>query len=105
MLYQDLYQEFLTLSVEEKRQKLELILAEFQGEGFYAETIALVQDSNVNENYLNSLYEVIMKPLSQQTEKSDQVAQIQMALNSLQLEIKTQEDNTEELDNLLNNMD
>lgn len=101
MIYDQCYQAFLILTKEEKKQKLFTILEEFQAEEFHQEVIDLLNSPDVSENYLNALYEAIMKPLSEQVDKSAQLVQIQTSLRSLHFDVVSKESNTDEVDSLL----
>ena len=90
MLYEDLFQEFSQLNFENKRDKLINILNELGDQyDLYAPTIETLQNPEVSEEYLDGLYEALMKPLSQFAEEDDQIAQTRLLITQLNLSVKT----------------
>ena len=106
MLYEDLFQEFSQLNFENKRDKLINILNELGDQyDFYAPTIETLQNPEVSEEYLDGLYEALMKPLSQFAEEDEQIAQARLLITQLNLSIKTDmKSNWEGVDELLNHI-
>ncbi len=93
MLYAKLFEDYLQLSKEDKRGKLKNILNRLGDQyDFYAETMWRLEHPDVSEEYLDRLYEALMKPLSKFKEKGDQIAQTRVLISQLNLSIKTVED-------------